>query len=96
MPSNDANDEAWDRLRRQLEAAGRVTLAESLLPKSNHEPIREGFTNAQVRKVATFIVDVCDGDARKAVAYVRRFEKTTEDKLFGRAVRIAVEKKLNL
>ena len=93
MPSGE--DEVWDRLKRQLEAAVRVTLAESLLPKSNHSQVRDGFTNAQVRKLAAFIVDVCNGDASKALAYAKRFEKTTEDRLFGRAVRVAVEKKLN-
>ncbi|MGB3417885.1 MAG: hypothetical protein WBA36_14515 [Mesorhizobium sp.] len=96
MPSNDANDKVWDRLRRQLEAAGCVTLAESLLPKSNHGgKVREGFTKAEVTKIASFIMDACGGDTPKALAYAKRFEKSSEDRLFGRVVRVAVEKKLN-
>ncbi|MFC3206339.1 hypothetical protein [Aquamicrobium soli] len=95
MPSNDVNDEVWDRLRRQLETAGRVTLAESLLPKSDHGKVREGFTKAEITKIASFIMDACDGDTPKALAYAKRFEKSSEDRLFGRVVRVAVEKKLN-
>jgi hypothetical protein len=89
MPSGD--DEFWERLKRQLSAAGPVTLTESLLPKSNGH----GFTKSEVTKVASFIVDVSDGDPAKAIAYAERFEKTTHDRLFGRAVRVAVKKKLN-
>ncbi len=89
------DDEVWKRLKRQLDAAGRVTLTERLLPEADYGSVRDGFTKAEVAKVASFILDVCAGDSRKAIAYAKRFEKSSEDRLFGRVVRIAVEKKLN-
>lgn len=88
MPSG--NDEFWERLKKQLSAAGRITLTETLLPRPNNL----GFTKSEVKKVAGFIVDVCDGDPEKATAYAERFARTTDDRLFGRAVLVAVAKKL--
>jgi hypothetical protein len=84
----------WERLKGQLGAVGRNTRAESLSSKFDHDNGRHGFTRCHVDKVSTFIFDVCGGEPTKAIAYAERFEKRTEDRIFARAVRVAVEKKL--
>jgi hypothetical protein len=91
---SSSNNDLWERLKGQLGAAARVPFAESRISKNDHGKVSHGFTRCQVNKVSAFIFDVCGGDSTRAIAYAERFEKTTDDRIFARAVRVAVEKKL--
>lgn len=95
MPSDDSN--WWDELRRQLLAAQDVAWAEPLLPKRAHDGMHcGGFSKQEVVHVARFVVDVCCGDTAKTMAYVGRFERAADDRMFARAVHVAVEARLQL
>lgn len=95
MPSDD--NDWWDELKGQLLAAQDIARPKPLLPKRSYEVSGScGFTRQEVAHVARFVVDVCRGDPVEAMAYVGRFEKAAEDRVFARAVHFAVEAQLQL
>lgn len=44
--------------------------------------------HSTVARVARFMLNVMDGDHERALRYARRFEVTSDDKAFARAVRL--------
>lgn len=95
MPSDDGD--LWGELRVQLLAAQDITRAEPVLPKRTCGGAGPGgFSGQEVARVARFVVDLYSGDPVKTLAYVKRFEKTAEDRVFARAVHVAVEARLQL
>ena len=84
-------------MRVQLLAAQDVARAEPLLPKRAPDGMRcGGFSKQEVVHVARFVVDVCRGDPAMTMAYIGRFERVADDRMFARAVHVAVEARLQL
>jgi hypothetical protein len=90
------DSERWVALRERLSA---VPVIARTKPLSVHSNGREGLSNEafsalDVKRVARFFVDVADGDRAKAAELARRFGRKTTDRIFARAVIVAVERYL--
>jgi len=81
--------EIWEKLKARLSGLS-STMARPATDKL--APKQTGFSASEVRKIARFIVDVHDGDATAAATYAEKFSQTCSDRMFGRAVVVAVER----
>jgi hypothetical protein len=89
------DSEQWVALRRRLAAVPLVAGTEPLRVDSDRsEGLPAGVEALDVKRVARFFVDVSDGDRKKATALARRFSRKTTDRIFARAVVVAVERYL--
>jgi hypothetical protein len=85
----------WVALRDRLSAVPLVAGSKSLCVDSNRsEELPAAFEALDVKRVARFLVDVSDGDRKKATDLARRFSRKTTDRIFARAVTVAVERYL--
>ena len=55
---------------------------------------RPGRKALDVARIARFFVDVSDGDRKKATCLARRLSRESGDRIFARAVSVAVERYL--
>jgi hypothetical protein len=90
------NAEQWVALRKRLSAVPVIAGTEPLRVDSDgsKELSAEEFGALDAKRVARFFVDVSDGDWKKATDLVRRFSRKTTDRIFARAVAVAVERSL--
>lgn len=89
------DSEQWVALRKRLSAVPLVTGPKPLCVDSDRsEELKTGFDALDVKRIARFLVDVSDGDRKKATDLARRFSRKTTDRIFARAVVVAVERYL--
>lgn len=89
------DSEQWVALRERLSAVSLVAGTEPLCVNSDRSEERPtAFEALDVTRVARFFVDVSDGDRKKATDLARRFSRKTADRIFARAVAVAVERYL--
>jgi hypothetical protein len=90
------DSEQWVALRERLSAVSLVAGSKPLCVNSDRieGPAAEEFGALDVKRVARFFMDVADGDRKKANDLARRFSRKTTDRIFARAVIVAVERYL--
>ena len=91
LMSTDA--EQWGVLKKRLSAVPLVTRPEPYVQASQQSDV--GFGAVDVKRIARFIVDVYEGDRKKSLDLAARFQRDATDRIFGRAVAVAVHQHLN-
>jgi len=87
--------ERWVALRKRLSAVSLIPLSKPLCVDADRsEEPTLAFEALDVKRIARFFVDVADGDRNKATDLARRFSRKTTDRIFARAVIVAVERYL--
>jgi hypothetical protein len=89
------DSEQWVELRKRLSEAPVGALSGPVHVYSHRHKNSPGSVKAlDVARISRFFVDVSDGDRKKATCLARRFSRESGDRIFARAVSVAVERYL--